>query len=58
MVEDWWAGGSHEELAGWRIFVRVEGEEGPWTTWLHGFPTSSYDWEPLLRHERPPGRHL
>ena len=58
MLEDWWAAGSHEELAGRRIFVRVEGEEGPWTTWLHGFPTSSYDWGPLLRHERPPGRHL
>ncbi len=58
MLEDWWAGGGHEELAGRRIFVRVEGEEGPWTTWLHGFPTSSYDWEPLLSQDRPPGRHL
>lgn len=58
MLDSWWAGGSHEKLAGWNVFVRIEGEEGPWTTWLHGFPTSSYDWEPLLAHDRPPGRHL
>ena len=57
-LDDWWAGGSQETLSGHRLFVRVEGEEGPWTTWLHGFPTSSYDWEPLLAEPRPPGRHL
>lgn len=58
MLDAWWAGGSYEQLAGWQVFVRIEGDEGPWTTWLHGFPTSSYDWEPLLAYDRPPGRHL
>lgn len=59
MLDDWWAGGTHEQLAGHRVFVRAEGGEGPWTTWLHGFPTSSYDWAPLLTDQhRPPGRHL
>lgn len=58
MLDAWWAGGTREHLCGHLVFVRVEGGDGPWTTWLHGFPTSSYDWWPLLQHARPPGRHL
>jgi pimeloyl-ACP methyl ester carboxylesterase len=31
------------------VFVRIEGpEDGRWLTMLHGFPTSSYDYKPLV----------
>lgn len=46
---EWFAGGSHIEVALPRIdqtvdiFCRVEGQ-GPWLTFLHGFPTCSWDW--------------
>jgi pimeloyl-ACP methyl ester carboxylesterase len=47
-VEDWWAGGERVELelGGQRrgIFVRRLGE-GPHLTAIHGFPSSSHDWE-------------
>lgn len=35
-----------------RLFTRADGE-GPWTTFWHGFPTSSWDWAPV--HARLPG---
>ena len=56
-LDAWWAAGEHQTLAGHRVFVRVVGTDGPWTTYLHGFPTSSYDWAPLLAKETS-GRHL
>jgi pimeloyl-ACP methyl ester carboxylesterase len=53
-AESWLASGERVqvELASGRyeIFVRVAGE-GPWLTFLHAFPTSSWDWSrvtPLL----------
>jgi pimeloyl-ACP methyl ester carboxylesterase len=48
----WWAAGERVELelrSGIKrmIFTRVTGN-GPWLTLIHGFPTSSYDWAPVL----------
>ena len=46
-IEEWWSGGGRERVGDHEIFVRLEGD-GPWVTLLHGFPTSSYDWEPIV----------
>ena len=46
-IEEWWEGGSRERIGDHDVFVRLEGD-GPWVTLLHGFPTSSYDWEPIV----------
>jgi pimeloyl-ACP methyl ester carboxylesterase len=51
-VQVWWAAGERVELVlpgGIKrtIFARVTGE-GPWMTMIHGFPTSSYDWAPMV----------
>ena len=51
-VHIWWAAGERIELelpGGVKrtIFARVAGN-GPWMTLIHGFPTSSYDWAPIL----------
>jgi pimeloyl-ACP methyl ester carboxylesterase len=53
-LDAWHASGEHRDLAGHRIFTRVEGS-GPWLTLLHGFPTSSWDFArvaPLLAPQR------
>ena len=48
-LAEWFASGAHVEVALPRfdqtfdIFCRVEGD-GPWLTFLHGFPTCSWDW--------------
>ena len=52
----WWAGGERIEVtlpSGGRrsIFVRDVGM-GPWITAIHGFPTSSWDFEPVSRKLR------
>jgi len=57
-LDAWWASGERRRLAGHEIFVRTEGDAGAWTTWLHGFPTSSWDWAPLLEAVEGGGRHL
>lgn len=45
----WTAGGTRELLAGHRIFYRQDGPvDGRAVTLLHGYPTSSHDWEPVL----------
>jgi pimeloyl-ACP methyl ester carboxylesterase len=45
-LEEWFGTGCHVRVAlgaaAYRIYVRVEGE-GPWLTFLHGFPTCSWD---------------
>lgn len=54
-VDDWFAGGERVPVAlpgagmarDAHIFCRVEGS-GPWLTFLHGFPTCSWDWAPLV----------
>jgi pimeloyl-ACP methyl ester carboxylesterase len=51
-LQTWWAGGERVEVelasgAKYAIFTRVLGE-GPWMTLIHGFPTSSWDWAPMV----------
>ena len=54
MIAEWFEGGAREPvtLPGGRtheVFVRVEGPpDGRWLTALHGFPTCSYDFAPLV----------
>jgi len=48
-VESWWREGAIEEVLGRRLFVRRRGGgESPLLLYLHGFPSSSYDWRPLF----------
>jgi pimeloyl-ACP methyl ester carboxylesterase len=47
-VEAWRAEGGDEIACGRRIFVRRRDGEGPLLLFLHGFPSSSYDWRLLL----------
>jgi pimeloyl-ACP methyl ester carboxylesterase len=45
----WCAGGQLVEVGGHRLFVRQDGDAaGPPVTLVHGFPTSSHDWAPIL----------
>jgi pimeloyl-ACP methyl ester carboxylesterase len=55
-IQSWWSRGERipVEVTGpsnaavtREIFVRVVGD-GPWLTLVHGFPTSSYDWAPMM----------
>src|SRR5262245_49374822 len=43
----WRASGRTVPIAGHSIFVRTAGA-GPALVFLHGFPTSSYDWAPVV----------
>ncbi len=55
-VQRWREEGAIEEVLGRRLFVRRRGGgEGALLLFLHGFPSSSYDWRPLLEL-RPPRR--
>ena len=47
-VERWRATGSFDTIGGRRLFVRQRDGAGPLLLFLHGFPSSSYDWAPLL----------
>lgn len=56
---DWAAGGERVDVRSRdketrKLFCRKEGR-GPWTTFLHSFPTSSWDWANVAR-QLPPGR--
>jgi pimeloyl-ACP methyl ester carboxylesterase len=44
----WGDGGDTIAAGGRSIFVRVEGGSGPPLVFLHGYPSSSYDWRLLL----------
>jgi pimeloyl-ACP methyl ester carboxylesterase len=53
----WQQGGTFTTIAGHRIFVREQdGADGPALLFLHGYPSSSYDWRHAF--ERLPGRRL
>jgi pimeloyl-ACP methyl ester carboxylesterase len=53
-VQRWREAGAIEEVLGRNLFVRRRGGgEGTLLLLLHGFPSSSYDWRPLLEL-RPP----
>ena len=48
-LDEWAAGGTHIRLLGHEIFHRQDGPpDGRPVTLLHGFPTSSHDWAPVL----------
>lgn len=48
-LDSWKAGGELSEIAGHRIFHRQDGPAGgPQVTLVHGFPTSSHDWAPIV----------
>ncbi len=47
-VERWRAAGSFEQVAGRRLHVQRREGDGPLLLFLHGFPSSSYDWRELL----------
>jgi pimeloyl-ACP methyl ester carboxylesterase len=47
-VEAWRAGGELAEVDGRRLFVRATPGEGTPVLFLHGYPSSSYDWRLLL----------
>ena len=56
-IDDWFAAGERVEAGGRRLFERVAGrDDAPWLTFLHGFPTCSWDWSPvadgLAEHRR------
>jgi pimeloyl-ACP methyl ester carboxylesterase len=54
-VQRWREEGAIEENHGRKLFVRRRGGgDGVLLLFLHGFPSSSYDWRPLLEL-RPPG---
>ena len=47
-IEDWFAAGERVPAGGHTLFERVAGgEDAPWLTLLHGFPTCSFDWSPV-----------
>lgn len=54
MISEWFEGGTRVPVrlpggATREVFVRMEGApDGRWLTMLHGFPTSSYDFAPLV----------
>jgi pimeloyl-ACP methyl ester carboxylesterase len=43
----WLQAGRHVDIAGQRIFVAEQGA-GPVLLMLHGFPTSAFDWRPVM----------
>lgn len=48
-LDEWIAGGTRVELAGHKVFSRQDGPvDGPPVTLLHGYPTSSHDWSPIM----------
>lgn len=47
-VEKWRSEGRVEIVAGRRLFVHRRDGDGPLLLFLHGFPSSSYDWRELL----------
>ena len=54
MIAEWFEGGERVPVrltdgTTRHVFVRIEGPaDGRWLTLLHGFPTCSYDYEPLV----------
>jgi pimeloyl-ACP methyl ester carboxylesterase len=52
-VQRWRETGAIEDVLGRRLFVhRREGSEAPMLLFLHGFPSSSYDWRELFELRR------
>lgn len=55
-VEAWLRRGAEEEIAGRDIFVLEQAGSDPPLLFLHGYPSSSYDWRGVI--DRLPGRRL
>jgi pimeloyl-ACP methyl ester carboxylesterase len=51
-LREWWSDGHFIEVEGYRIFTQVKGA-GPTLVFLHGFPTSSYDWVDVIADLAP-----
>jgi pimeloyl-ACP methyl ester carboxylesterase len=47
-IDVWQAGGQVVEVNGQRLFMRTAAGAGPPLLFLHGYPSSSYDWRHLL----------
>ena len=47
-VQRWRAGGELELVDGRRLFIRTAGRTGSQLLFLHGYPSSSYDWRHVL----------
>jgi len=47
-VREWSESGAREQVGGHELFVHRRPGDGPAMLWLHGFPSSSYDWRGLL----------
>ena len=47
-VDAWRAGGALVEVGGRRLFLRTADGAGPQLLFLHGYPSSSYDWRLVL----------
>jgi pimeloyl-ACP methyl ester carboxylesterase len=47
-VRRWQAEGTMEEVLGRRLYVQRRPGSGPLLVFLHGFPSSSYDWRAVL----------
>jgi pimeloyl-ACP methyl ester carboxylesterase len=47
-VEAWRAGGTFVEANGDELFLRLSAGNGPQLLFLHGYPSSSYDWRLVL----------
>jgi pimeloyl-ACP methyl ester carboxylesterase len=64
VITDWFESGGRETVRlpdgrSLEIFVRVAGpDNGSWVTMLHGFPTCSYDFAPLLEPLTSAGHRL
>jgi pimeloyl-ACP methyl ester carboxylesterase len=60
-LDEWFAGGERVRVdlrsGAFEVFCRLEGE-GPWLTFLHGFPTCSWDWVRIAGALRPHFRLL
>lgn len=57
-VQAWRDGGEYITLGGGRIFVRRRAGSGPLRLFLHGFPSSSYDWRGTLALDDAPNLAL
>lgn len=55
-VERWRDAGGFEQVAGRRLYVQRRTGDGPLLLFLHGFPSSSYDWRALLAQPTVQGR--
>jgi pimeloyl-ACP methyl ester carboxylesterase len=47
-VQRWLEAGEHADVLGRRLYVQERAGDGPLLVFLHGFPSSSYDWRQLV----------